>query len=284
MHASVAHAFHAFSRPLEGRLRSMYVDVKNLVTTGTGNLIDPAPLALELPWKHGKTGALATASEVAAAWAQLKHHPGFAVKAGGPLVPLSKLSAKVAASLNDLRLDDADIDALVERKLGEFEAYITAKHFPAFGTYPADAQLGILSMAWAVGPGFPQTFSNFKRAVLDGDWQIAIACCKIREEGNPGIVPRNARNRALFANANVVVDRKLDPSVLWWPNVPTSAETVGDDEKHWTARRAQELAQAALDTFTATEAERLKNEGPSGGRALLDYEAAEDDDGGSNNA
>ena len=37
---SVIDRWHEFSEPLEGRVNSMYLDVKGLVTTCVGNLID----------------------------------------------------------------------------------------------------------------------------------------------------------------------------------------------------------------------------------------------------
>ena len=53
----------------------------------------------------------------------------------------------------------------------------------------------------------------------------AAASCKIRDgldtpqksDDNLGIVPRNKRNKLLFENAQIVKDRGLDPSVLYWP-------------------------------------------------------------------
>lgn len=211
MHQSVLDNWHTFSTPLEGRVHSMYVDVKQLVTCAVGNLIDPISLALQLPWKHERSGALATADEVRAAWNDIKQNAPT----------LCKMHWKYAAVRNDLRLSDEDIDALVHQKLHEFYAYLKKHHFPALDVYPADAQLGILSMSWACGPGFPQTFKNFKRAVLNGDWEGARASCKIREEGNPGVVPRNKHNRTCFSNAAIVVQSDLDRTRLYWPGVPT---------------------------------------------------------------
>lgn len=111
------------------------------------------------------------------------------------------------------------MDELVARKRGEFYAYLKQHHFPTLEEYPADAQLGILSMAWACGPGFPRTFKNFTRSVLNGDWAGAAASCKIREAGNPGVVPRNKANRTCFGNAAIVIQGNLDRERLHWPGV-----------------------------------------------------------------
>ena len=78
-------------------------------------------------------------------------------------------------------------------------------HFPGWRDFPADAQLGICSMAWACGPGFPAIFKNFAGFANKNDWVNAAKCAKIREAGNPGIKPRNEKNQKCFANAVVVV-------------------------------------------------------------------------------
>jgi len=207
MHQSVHENWHAFSQPFEGRLLTMYLDVKGLVTTGVGNLIDPVSEAIKLPWKH-KDGRPATSTEISAAWHALKARPDLAHR-----------NARLAAALTGLELSDADVDALMESRLNSNEAFITAHHFPFFPEFPADAQLGILSMAWAVGADFAREFKNFKAAVLAGDWLAARDACKIREEGNSGVVPRNAANRVCFANAEIVTRCGLARDVLRWPNV-----------------------------------------------------------------
>jgi hypothetical protein len=62
------------------------------------------------------------------------------------------------------------------------------------------------------------------RAVLSGNWAGAQADCTIREEGNPGIVPRNRANRICFANAEIATRLRIDRDRLGWPEVikPTS--------------------------------------------------------------
>ena len=51
MRAAVRTSFRAFNAKYEGTVNFMYVDVKNLVTIGVGNLIDPISLAVNLPFK-----------------------------------------------------------------------------------------------------------------------------------------------------------------------------------------------------------------------------------------
>lgn len=216
MHQSVLDNWHTFSRPLEGHEHGMYLDVLGLLTTGVGNLIDasqsgsPTPWApaLELPWKRDSDNELATQDEIRAAWSLLKSHQEYAHR-----------STKAARALTKLHLDDADIDELVARKLASNAAYVASHYFPMFEQYPADAQLGLMSMAWAVGPGFPTKFPTFKTCVLAGDWESARNACTIREDGNPGVIPRNRANRVCFANAEIVLRCGLARDVLRWPNV-----------------------------------------------------------------
>ena len=207
MHPSVHAAWKSFSEPFEGRVLSMYLDIRGLVSTGVGNLIDTVGEAQKLPWRHQSTGMPATPYEIGEAWHRLKGAPEYAHK-----------STAAARALTGLVLTEADVDALVERKLRESDAYITEHWFPRFQEIPADAQLAILSMAWAVGPAFNTKFPLFTAAALAGKWWDCMAGCKIREEGNPGVVPRNKANKLCFENATHVATNRDDPRVLHWPN------------------------------------------------------------------
>lgn len=224
-------AWHEFSAPLEGRVYSMYCDIRGLVTTGVGLLIDPMWSALQLPWRvhdPGTTPAppdakLATRKQIETAWRDIKANSGR----------LSKLHWKYAARRNTLRLSERDVDEIVKRKLFDFESYMAARHFPSWSDFPADAQLAICSMAWACGPGFPATFKNFTRFATKQDWPNAALCAKIREAGNPGIVPRNRHNQTCFANAATVIANGMDRDVLHWPEVagvPTKQAPVAIPE------------------------------------------------------
>lgn len=218
MHASVRAAWHQFSEPFEGRVPHMYCDVLGLVTCGVGNLIDPIEAALVLPWRRAD-GTLASAAEVRMEWNNVKSQKEY----------LRKRHYKFAGQLTGLRLSDEDIDALVQRKL-QSNDLVLARAFPGWDGWPADAQLGASSMAWAMGPGFPSTFKNFTRYANGGDWIAASVACKIatvakrkRADGtieeipNPGTIPRNQANALCFRNAATVIEHALARDVLWWP-------------------------------------------------------------------
>lgn len=204
----------ALNSPLEGRVPCMYLDVKGLVTTGVGNLIDDArdparglALAQRLHWLR-PDGSLASPVEVSAAWHTVKVH-------GQP----KRLWRTWALELTNLRLPDSEIDHLCDLRLLENEQWIVAHHVPwdEWREIPADAQLCAMSIAWACGADFPRKWPKFWAAFRARDWAQAYANCTIREAGNPGIIPRNEANRLMLANAQVVEELNLDRDKLHWP-------------------------------------------------------------------
>jgi hypothetical protein len=182
----------------------MYLDIKGLVTTGMGNLIDPIGAALELPWKR-PDGSLASQNEVRAAWNLVKSRVDLAPKYGTAF-----------AGLTNLRLDKDGIEQLIARKLRQNEDYLR-RRFAGYDRWPADAQLGLHSMAWAMGPGFH--FPAFDAAVNrePPDFDAAARASHMNAAGNAGLVPRNTANFALFTNAARVLERGADPAALYWP-------------------------------------------------------------------
>lgn len=212
MRQAVIDSWHEFSIPLEGRVHHMYLDILGLVTAGVGNLADPVSLALAMPWKR-LDGTRAAPHEIVDNWNRIKN-----------LQELKSRHYNAAAPFTNIRLDDEGIDAMVMQKLVGNAAFMQATHFPDLFRWPADAQLGVSSMAWACGPDFPREFKNFRRFAADQKWLEAMAACKIREAGNPGIVPRNQANRLCFANAETVRRGGLNPEILYWPKEAPTKE------------------------------------------------------------
>ena len=226
MHQAVKDIFPSFSKEFEGRISHFYLDVKGLVTIGVGNLVDPVELALTLPLQRKDTGRPATRSEIMEEWSKVKANKALAQR--GHLA-----AAKVTA----LALSDSAIDELVSRKFEEFARHIR-RHYTEIDQYPADAQLALMSMAWAMGPDFPRSWPRFSVLVLNRDWASAAAGCKMREAGNPGLVPRNAENKKLFENAALVVRQGLDKSQLFGkhattPAVPLPAKKPEQTKQGW---------------------------------------------------
>jgi GH24 family phage-related lysozyme (muramidase) len=203
MRPSVLAIFPSFSAKFEGRVHFCYLDIKGLVTIGVGNLIDPVGAALHLPFVHSSDNSPASPSEIAAEWSTIKQHTG-----------LAKEGYQAAGRIAKLMLTDDSIDVLVRRRLLADEAYLK-KTFLDWEAWPADAQLAVLSMAWALGAGFTRVFKSFSACCDRLDWSGAAANCSINSTGNPGIVPRNIANHALLIAAQSVAAQGLDPEQIY---------------------------------------------------------------------
>lgn len=175
-----------FIGPREGKTPFMYADVLNLVTTGVGNLIDAGPNnpgpdtrtrarlnnvvsaaamapAMRLPWKNKSTGQLASQSEIAATWTAVKQlneaEPDFSQKGGFAY-----------QGRTNLFLDDAAMSNLLNGTFDSFNATLK-KSFPNMEEWPADAQGALMTMAWALGPGFSRNFPQFTAAANAMDFE-----------------------------------------------------------------------------------------------------------------
>jgi GH24 family phage-related lysozyme (muramidase) len=211
VHASVASHWRAFNEPFEGVVSFMYQDVKGLITIGMGNFIDPVDLALDLPFsKRNKKGianpgSFATRAEIATEWNLIKNDKSLAKKGHRACDPLCTLE-----------LNDVAIDQLITAKLASNEAFLKRQQpwFKDFDSWPADAQMGLLSMAWAMGPGFGSSWPRFRAACQSINFadnaDSAAENCKMQEGGNPGVIPRNRANKRLFQNADAVLAGESD--------------------------------------------------------------------------
>lgn len=222
MFPAVQSGFPTFSTKFEGRVPYMYLDVLGLVTVGVGNLVDPVLAAQALPFRFknrpgiAAPGSAATADQIAAEWQTLKNDPSLKTR-----------GYKACEPITQLELSDDAIDSLIIDRLTKNESFLKRQPwFQDFDTWPADAQLGLLSMAWAMGPAGPGTFPSFRAACQRLDFNTAAAQCKMNEAGNPGVVPRNQANFTLFSNAAIVVagaaQGGLQRSNLYYPQVLTA--------------------------------------------------------------
>ncbi len=232
---SVLKAFRGYSEGLEGRTRNPYLDVKGLVTVSIGCLVDPLYLAIDLPWMVGDR--FATHDEIRADWEALKARQD-----------VRNWRAEKQAALTTIRLTNAGVDALMWRRLEANFGYLRRSLMPGIGDFPADALLGVLSLAWAVGAGFNITKpprDEFVAACNAGDWAAAGKRSNISEIGNAGVIARNAHQRLCFANAAIVEKLSLDRAALFWPGVPPAPGTVAPTDTHAAdLRRAAILAQS----------------------------------------
>ncbi len=208
MWESVANAFYGISQQFEGTMFTMYLDTHKppLVTTGVGNLIDPESEALKLPFRFGDRAA--TPEEISKEWQYIKSR-----------VDLAQRSSVVWSPVCTLHLLESDVRKLVATKLVDYEtALLKRPQLLAFRLYPADAQLALLLMAWAMGAGF--SFPKCLDACLQRNFALAAAQSHMADGANPGLVPRNRAVFRCFSNAaQVLKDPLKSREVLHYPEV-----------------------------------------------------------------
>ena len=214
MYPSALSAFQKWTESLEGRLPYMYLDVDGAVTTGIGNLLDSVSAAQTLPWKHGATGPKATPDEIATGWQAVKALQSSKSLGGGNAV---------FSNATDLRLSQPDIDALFSSTLASFSSTLR-QSFPQLDTWPADAQMGLLGMAWALGPNFAPQWPKFTAAMNTSPPSFMTAAAESHISN--GTLSRNAQQLLMFLNANSVQGNKLDPSKLYYPQTATPLERL----------------------------------------------------------
>lgn len=214
MHPSVRNYFIKFNHDFEDTIEYMYLDIKGLVTIGVGNLIDVEKAGdtkslkkvleelIKLPfvYKSGldvkKPGQKASATDIEAEWKLVKEKQELAKQGHTVFAKYTKLKLE-QKSINDLAMIKADA---MEREIK------TDPSFMNFDQWPADAQLGLLSMAWTLGASkIRLVWPNFKAACRKQDFDDMAKRCHINDVGNPGVAPRNDANRHLFKNAAAIL-------------------------------------------------------------------------------
>ncbi len=203
MRDCVRAVFLRFTEPLEGRVPFLYLDVKGLVTIAYGNLVDPRAYALDLPLLR-PDGVPASKEEIGRAW--------DAVKKRTDLAPRGGLAFR---SVTDLRLSPDGLERVAMRKVDQLIGQLAIR-YPRMVDWPADAQLAILSLAWACGAWF--RFPRMDASLLERDFEQAARESKIADDRGT-IKERNRRNFQLLMNAAHVIAHGMDPSRLYWPAV-----------------------------------------------------------------
>lgn len=208
MYPSVTAYCLEFLERFEGKSLSMFLDSGGLVRVGVGMVVDPLSLAIRLPFVHRQDGTAATPEEITAAWQAVKHSRVLRHRSAcGPAVQL------------DLIIPTADCDKLFTRRLERLVdalSYMVCE-FADFKLWPADAQLALISLGWAQGPGFARRgrCAALRAACAAHDFKAAAACCGIVECS----VSRNQAHRHLFTNAANVLDGALPLERLVYPAI-----------------------------------------------------------------
>ena len=243
MYASVRNYFIKFNEPIEKRIEYMYLDIKGLVTLGVGNLIDVEKasdkkglekvmqevVTLPFVYKEGRpnAGKPASKTDIEAEWKKVKGRQEWTKV---------KLGYLRFAEITDLKLTNEAINTLVLKKLKAMETELKMDPaFRHFEQWPADGQLGLLSMAWALGtPKLKTHWPRLKAACRQQDFDTARKYCAITTIGNPGVAKRNTENRRLFNNATAVIANlgrnpaanRSERLTLYYPNMLLKRITI----------------------------------------------------------
>lgn len=223
MRAHVEQIWPAFNEDLEGIFDFMYVDIKRLVSTGMGIMIEPVELALRLEWMMGDRRA--TVEEVVHDWNEINSREE----------ELWNVFAPNQAKYTRVRLTEDGVRRATKERLDVNIAYVK-RFFPNWDLWPSDAQLGTASLFWGLGAGLDKTRPAFVRAANRNDWVTAKMHAQYNDTGNESLKKRNRKQALCFDNAQTVMDRNLDPVLLFWPN-----RAPKDDSLHTTALKALEL-------------------------------------------
>ena len=172
----------------EGRVRHLYLDAVGNVTVGIGHKVTGLADAQRLPFifkgKHERAGQAAGPEDIKRDY--------DAVRAVGS----GNVKARFFENVADLRLDDADIDALFSE---DFDSHYgdARRHFP-MARFPRCVQLGVLDLIFQVGvTRMRDVFVKFQAALKRGDWPRAGEESKITK----GVFDsrRNAERARLIA-------------------------------------------------------------------------------------
>ncbi len=222
----VRERFYDFNAKFEGEVDYFYQDVLGLVSIGVGILCDPIQLCLglNLPLVH-PDGSPASRNDIAAAWTKIKALGSGDHTQGNPAARGGHLYAKPHTRL---RLTKEGLRLSLEGKLHQMEQHLI-KRFPDFESWPADAQMAILSLSWGCGPAF--RFPKLEKALKELDFRTASTEVRMVANGVElyGLKPRNTANRIMLQNAAIALNT-MDPNVLFYP---TDLETkpVGPDDE-----------------------------------------------------
>lgn len=178
-----AEIFAHFERH-EGVIDHMYLDTVGKVTIGIGFMMPDAAAALDYKLINRKTGAPATAAEIAADWSKVHEQQKGRI-------------ASTYRKFTKLDLPEAETRKLLKERLDGFAAILRTR-FAGFDAFPAPARLALLDMIFNLGPtGLTKGFPKLCRAADRGDWKVCAAECN-----RLGIhVSRNDETRDLFLAA-----------------------------------------------------------------------------------
>ena len=182
-----------------------YPDNEGNITIGRGNEIPSLAAWMALDWGD------ASATEIQTAWLVLQGQASIVKSRGPGAWP----GGQAYARYTTIRASQASLDALVERRLDEFDAELRAG-WPGWDDAPPSAQSVLMRLAWACGTqgptgvnarGWPKLHAfwvakNWGATLPDGTVTGCASECAIPalELTEPGA---NERARAMFLSCGV---------------------------------------------------------------------------------
>jgi len=167
----------------EGSISHMYLDTRGYVTVGVGNMMATVEAAQALTFVRRDSGTPATPDEIAADYDAIKDRPYGLGYTAASFKPYTELD-----------MPDAEIDALLDRRIADFEAGLRSD-FSGYDGYPERARLGLMDMAFNLGNhGLVTKFPTLTAAARAGDWAKCAEECRRRGIGEA----RNAEVKKLF--------------------------------------------------------------------------------------
>jgi GH24 family phage-related lysozyme (muramidase) len=201
--ASVVDSFIPWSGPFEGPLLPYaYTDVDGWVTTGTGNMIDAAAPGQKKGVNCGKGTSTPCGQATPTAKARSMPWVGGSIDADWAAIKAAwpHMQSTACAGITHARLPQAYLVQLVIDQMKANERDIL-RLVPGFAQIPADGQLALHSMCWAMGAGALATYKTLLTAVNSGDFATAAAQSHMQGDG---IDMRNLANKLLFTNAAAI--------------------------------------------------------------------------------
>ena len=168
----------------EGCITHMYLDTVGKVTVAVGQMLPTAAAAARLTFIRRDNGNQATDGEI---------RQDFEAVA-------RQTSGRVAAAyrqFTQLDMPDDAINALLDARIEGFETGLR-RDFPEYDSYPDEAKLGLMDMAFNLGnQGVVSKFPSFTRAARAQRWRTCVQECQREGISNA----RNAMTKQLFEDA-----------------------------------------------------------------------------------
>ena len=169
----------------EGCITYMYLDTVGKVTVAVGQMLPTAAAAAAgLTFIRRDNGSQATAAEIS------QDYQSVAQQTSGRVASFYKQFTK-------LDMPEDAINELLDTRIEGFEAGLR-RDFPNYDSYPDEAKLGLMDMAFNLGnQGLVSKFPTFTRAARAQSWRTCAQECQ-RIGISDG---RNAMTKQLFEDA-----------------------------------------------------------------------------------